>query len=182
VPSQGLKVGAATFVTALEWLALVGARIAVAEAGATLLVGPAAIGGVLSSFEATAKITFVLIEVSAVQLVGFFLGIAEAQPPHFPGAINAFGACVFQNTANGFDLLVIGREGDDRGMALPQRVFVDEQFIFRKSVGSGAFHRSASDTTSDCAEDSSCEANGQDGTDARNKKASQERRQRARSG
>ena len=91
-----------------------GAGIAVAEAGATLLVGFAAIGGVLSSFEAATKIAFILVEVSAVRLVGFFLGITEAQPPHFSGAINAFGACVFQSAANGFDLLVIGSEDDER--------------------------------------------------------------------
>jgi hypothetical protein len=45
--AQGLKVGAAALVTALEGLALVVAGIAVAEAGATLLVRLAAIGRML---------------------------------------------------------------------------------------------------------------------------------------
>ena len=137
----------------------------------------------LGSLKAAAKIALVLVEIAAVRMIiSSFLRVAEADPPHFPGAINAFGASLFQSAADGLGLLVISGDGDDGGMALPQSVFVDEQFVFGKSLGSRAFHRSANDATSDCAEDASCEPNGEDGTDSRYEKASQESRQRTRGG
>src|SRR5207245_2452616 len=115
--------------------------------------------------------------VSALRLVGFFLRIAEAYPPHFTGAINAFRTRIFQSAANGFGLRFIVLDCDHDGAALPECVFIDEQFVFGESFSGGAFHRSASGATSDSAEDTSCEANGQYGPDARHEKASQDRRQ-----
>src|SRR5882724_4773576 len=133
-----------------------GAGIKVAEARATVLVRFAAISGVLSGFEAATKIAFVFVKVSALRLVSFFLRSAEAYPPHFTGAVNAFGTGIFQSAANGFGLRFIVLHCDHDGMALPQRVFIDEQFVFRESFSGGAFHRSTSGATSDRAEDASC--------------------------
>src|SRR5712672_1393322 len=177
--SQGVEVGAAALETALEGLALVRAGIAVAEAGATLLIGFAAIGGVLCGLEATAKIAFILGEIASVRLVGFFLGITEADPPHVASAIDAFGASSFQRAASGLSLLVIGGEGDDGGVSLAQRVFVDEQFVFGKAFGGGVFHRCANAAASDGAEDASGKANSENGADTRHEKTSQESWQRA---
>ena len=95
----------AALVTALEGFALMGIRIPIAEADAALLVGSAAIGGMLCGLETTAKVAFILIEIAAT-LVGFFLRIAKAHPPHFPGAINAIGTSIFQSAAVNFGLLV----------------------------------------------------------------------------
>ena len=161
--------------TTLEGLALVDAWIAVAEPGTTFLVGLAAIGGVLSGLETAAKIAFVLVEIASGRLVGFFLRIAEADPPHFAGAINAFGASIFQSAANGFSLLVIGGDSDDCGVALSQSVFVDEQFVFGKSVSGGAFYHPASTAACDGTENAPCEAHGHDWTDARHEKTSEDR-------
>jgi uncharacterized membrane protein YuzA (DUF378 family) len=69
-------------VTALEGLALVGAGIAVAEAGAILLVRLAPIGRMLGSLKALAKIALVLVEIAAVRLISNFLRVAEADPHH----------------------------------------------------------------------------------------------------
>ena len=59
----------AAFVSAAKGLALVRAGIEITEARTTLLIGFAAIRRMLRGLEATAKIAFVLVEVSALRLV-----------------------------------------------------------------------------------------------------------------
>ena len=103
-----------------------GPGIKIAQSRTTLLIGFAAIGGVLGGLKAATKIAFVPVEVSALRLVGFFLRIAEAYPPHFTGAINAFRTRIFQSAANGFGLRFIVLDCDHDGAALPECVFIDE--------------------------------------------------------
>jgi hypothetical protein len=55
------------------------AGIEITEARTTLLIGFAAIRRMLRGLEATTKIAFVLLEVSALRLVRFFLRIAEGK-------------------------------------------------------------------------------------------------------
>jgi hypothetical protein len=78
-----------------EGLALVGAGIAVAEAGATLLVRLAPIGRMLGSLKAAAKIALVLVEIATMRLNCYLSpAAAQASPEPLEGPNGETGTSV----------------------------------------------------------------------------------------
>jgi hypothetical protein len=103
-----------------------------------------------SGLKSTAKIALVVLEFAAVGFIFFFFGVAQTNPPHFTGPVDAFSSGMFECAANCVSFVIVGHYYDNRA-AFAQCILVDVQFVFRQSFENVALqlspHGSASNRT-----------------------------------
>src|SRR6266436_6944198 len=64
-------------------------------------------------------------------------GTAQACPPLFAGGVYRLGSCLFQDVASRSRRGLVVGERDHHAPALPQSVFIEEDFVFRKAFVGG---------------------------------------------
>ena len=62
------------------------------------------------------------------------LGFAQPHPPLLPGGVEALRPFPLEKLADRVSLFFVLRESDEHGPALPQRVFVEVELVFRQAA------------------------------------------------
>src|SRR5258706_767656 len=120
----------AAVVAGAEVRPIVLGRIMPAQDDDDEVVGPAADVGTERGLEAAPEVGLDRIEIGLVGGVALRLGAAEPDPPALARRVDALRAAPRQEGAREFRLLVARGKNRDDGAAAPERVFVDEPFVF----------------------------------------------------
>ena len=95
--------------------------------------------GKQGGLEPGAHVIFVFVETSALGLVMFLLDVAQADPPHLPSAIHAFGSVMVEGAANRLGQSILTQSGNHHASAAAQRVFVNKKLLFGQRGKNGVF-------------------------------------------
>ena len=159
---EGLQIRTTAIVAPAEGAAFVQTRLGIAELFVRLFVSFAAISGMQRGLEAGAKIALVVLKILAARLILLLLDVAQAEPPHFPRAVEGFGAGAFEDAADDFLLRIIFGDYHDHGAPVAERIFVDDQFVSGQALRHVIFNRAARDGAESAEQSASQDADRED--------------------